>query len=788
MNREDANVWEKRRPGYEYDSVPISNPSSSSVDIDFKRVLSIWPFILLFGLIGYAVGNIYIRYSTENYIASTSLSLEDKEEISLTKALFGDINESFNDKIEFLKSPSLSFKVVDSLQLQYSSKAQGRFKDKDFYSTIKWKILNLNDAEDPEISFTIFPGKNGIRFVSDSIQGNANWGAPFFIGKDLIQIDKLKQISGEAPVFCQSRKRIDVANELSNKIEIQKSNSSQIITIRYTDISIDKAVDVLNSIVKSYNMSLEQVKSQGYTQAVNFIEQRMNPLRRELDSIESSLAAFKSSRGLSASSEIYLQKMQSYDNELTRISIMESTIKAVEDFMKNPNIKDADLAFVGIDNPGLQAVLTQYQQLRQQRDKLMLTAQETNPSIQLIDKNLTDLKSNMENQLQSYRNNLRIAQDTYQNKIGSASSALKNIPIAEKELMDKTRFQNIKEQLYLTLLQKREEAAIAKASITVNTTIFNPTTRSNTKVSPPREIVLAISILIGFLIPLIYAFIKELMNNKLVSKKQIQKLTDIPVLSELEQVQNADDSPFSIEGTQRSMFGEQIRTLRTNLNFYLDPSKKTNYILLTSSVSGEGKSFLSLNLAKSYSLQGKKVALLEFDLRRPKIAKALGIKDIKAGLSSLLLGKEKPADIVLQVINQEKETLDLFPAGAIPPNPQELISSEYMKSLKEYLDANYDMVVVDTPPYGIVADAQILGQWADVSLILTRFGQTVKEQVMEINEWNKRGTFKSMALIFNGIKNSGYFGYKYGYYYYKRKYGYSYYSGYTSSGKSETKS
>lgn len=783
MNREDANVWEKRRPGYEYDSAPIANNSSGSVDIDFKRMLSIWPFILLFGLIGYAVGNIFLRYSNENYIASTSLSLDDKEEISLSKALFGDINQSFNDKIEFLKSPSLAYNVVDSLQLQYSSKAQGRFKDNDFYGTLRWRIMNVTTADDPEMNFTIFPKKTGFRFVTDSSEGNSLWSVPFSIGKYTIQIDKINDIGGEAPILCQSKSRQVVANELSSKIEIQKSSSSQIITIKYSDISNERAVDVLNSIVKQYNRSMEQIKSQGYTQAINFIEQRMQPLRKELDSIESSLAAFKSSRGLSSNSEVYLQKMQSYDNELTRISIMESTINAVENFMKNPNIKDADLAFVGIDNPGLQSVLSQYQQLRQQRDKLMLTAQESNPTIILIDKNLADMKSNMENQLQSYRNNLRIAQDTYQSKIGSASSALKSIPIAEKELMDKTRFQNIKESLYLTLLQKREEAAIAKASITVNTTIYNPATKLNTKVSPPREIVLLISVLIGFLIPFIYAFIKELMNSKLVSKKQIQKITDIPVISELEQVQGNETSAFAIEGTQRSMFGEQIRTLRTNLNFYLDATKKTNYILLTSSVSGEGKSFLSLNLAKSYSLQGKKVALLEFDLRRPKISKALGYNDIKAGLSSMLLGKEKPSEILVSVVKTDNEILDLYPAGAIPPNPQELIGSDNMKILKQQLDANYDIVVIDTPPYGIVADAQILGQWADVSLILTRFNQTLKEQVVEINEWNQRGVFKSMALIFNGIKNSGYFGYKYGYYYYKRKYGYSYYSGYTSTGK-----
>lgn len=254
-------------------------------------------------------------------------------------------------------------------------------------------------------------------------------------------------------------------------------------------------------------------------------------------------------------------------------------------------------------------------------------------------------------------------------------------------------------------------------------------------------------------------------------------MTNIPVIAELEQADNPTSEPFIIEGSQRSMFGEQIRSLRTNINFYSPAGKSTNYILITSSVSGEGKSFLSMNLAKSYSLQGKKVALLEFDLRRPKLTKALGINNTsKTGITSVLIGKSKPGDIVQHIVNEPKETLHLFPAGAIPPNPQELISGEYIDTLKSYLDANYDIVIIDTPPFGIVADAQILGAWADVTLIITRFQQTVREQILEINEWNDRRLFKSMALVFNGVKNSGYFGNKYGYYYYKRKYGYNYYS------------
>lgn len=780
MKEEGNNIWESALNKTESDQnnhqIALKN---NSLDLDFRRILATWPFILLFGLIGYAFGSIYLRYATTIYTVSTSISLEENQEVSLGQALSGNRRDPFNDKIAYFKSPSLAGYLVDSLQLQYHAEAQGRFKDKDFYKVIKWKIYTEPGEEVPEINFSLLPKDSGFHFVSGTVEGDAHWGFPFLLNKNKVIVDKIVDFKSQSPILCYSENRMVAAFALSKGIDILTTKESNIINIKYTDISNERATDILNGLVGLYNRVLEQDKSLGFSQAIVFIEQRMAPLRKELDSVESSLASFKSSRGIvgsSAGSDLYLQKVQDYDKQLTQINILESTIKAVEEFIKNPNLKDADLAFVGVDNPTLQSMLMQYQQMRQQRDKIALTAQETNPTLLLMDKNLADLKSNMEKQLINYRSNLAIAQTTYQQKIGVATDVIRGAPIAEKELMDKTRFQNIKEQLYLTLLQKREEAAIAKASVTINTKVLYPPVKHNATLNPSKSKVLFTSVLIGLILPIIFAIFKEVLNRKIISKKQLQGMTNIPVLAELEQAESTENFPFIIEGNSRSMFGEQIRSLRTNIDFYLNAAKPVNYMIITSSVSGEGKSFLSMNIAKSYSLQGKRVALLEFDLRRPKIHKALNMSDVKVGLTSFLLGKYTCEEMVIPINSKPDEKLDLFPSGPIPPNPQELVSNDNMKKLKAYLDANYDIVIVDTPPYGIVADAQILGRWADLTLIVTRFQQTVREQVQEINEWNERGLFKSIALVFNGVKNSGYFGYKYGYYYYKRKYGYNYYT------------
>ena len=782
---EDNNIWENKGKSFETnpEKVQLKN---SPFEIDIRRILAVWPFILLFGLLGYAVGNIYLRYSNITFTVVTTVSMEENQPLSLGQAIIGNPRDPFNDRISYFKSPTLAAQLVDSLGLEYNSEAQGRFRNKSFYKIIKWHIVKNKADETPVINFSIIPQKNGFHFISGLVSGDANWNQPFMINSNKIIVEKLQEFSTNSPIYCYSMNNMAVAFMLSKKIEITSGKESNIIGVQYSDVSSDRAIDILNGLVGLFNYTLEREKSQGLSQSIQFIEQRMYPLRRELDSIENSLAAFKSSQGIvgeSTNSQMYLSDIQTYDKELTKINILESTIKAVENFISNPSIKDADLSFVGIETPGLQAVLSQYQQMRLQREKISLTAQETNPTLMLIDRNLADLKSNMEKQLANYKANLRIAQNTYQQKMNSASSYLKTAPNSEKILMDKTRFQNIKEALYTTLLQKREEAAIAKASITVNTKVLSPPLMFNAILNPSKVKILTTAIFIGLLIPILFAFFKEIINRKIISKKQLQGLTKIPVLSELEQAASAENFPFVIEGNNRSMFGEQIRSLRTSISFYLDANKKCNYILLTSSMSGEGKSFISMNLAKSYSLQGKKVALVEFDLRRPKIAKALGLSDEKVGLTSLLLGKNTPDEIVISISNKEDETLDLFPCGTVPPNPQELISTEYMQILKNYLDENYDLVVIDSPPFGIVADAQILGKWADLTLVITRFQQTIKDQIQEINEWNNKGLFKSIAIVFNGVKNSGYFGYKYGYYYYKRKYGYNYYSSNVSDKK-----
>lgn len=779
MLKEDFNVWEGKTMLTGTDNPPPVS-KSSGLDIDFRRIVSAWPFVLLFSFLGFLAGSIYLRYVENIYHVSTSITIEEKQEVSIGQALFGTPRDPFNDRIAFFKSPTLALRLVDSLGLQYRAEAKGRLKDRNFYSLIKWFIINKQNEEVPEIHFTILEAKDDFEYTAYGKTGRVKWGEPFMVKDNKVVVYKLEEFQSQTPIFCYSTNRLATAFEISGRLNIGSTKESNILNISYADISSDRAIDVLNGLVRLYNNSLELEKTQSFSQAIDFIGNRIEPLARELDSIETSLAQFKSSRGfvgLSANGELYLEKMKEFEKEKNEIDIMKGTIANVEAFIKNPTLKEEDLAFVGIVDPGLQNQLKMYQETRLLRDKMALVMTENNPRLQQVDQQLSQMRGNMDNQVQNYKNNLRVAENKYQSNIAGATSLIRQTPMDEKVLISKFRMQSIKETLYLTLLQKREEASIQKASVTVNTKILSPPAKINAIIKPAKANILIISVVAGLLLPLIFFVLRELLNNKIVTKKQLQNLTPIPVIAELEHVEDFTSMPFVVEETKRSMFGEQIRALRTNINFYTSGDGGCKYIVLTSSVSGEGKSFISMNLAKSYALQGKRVALLEFDLRRPKISSTLNISRENPGLSSVLIGKAAIDTIIKPVGDPATGQLDFFPAGAIPPNPQELLTGQYINDIKAYLDANYDFVVVDTPPYGIVADAQILGEWADVTLIVTRFKQTIRDQIAEINEWHGRKVFRSMAIVFNGVKNKGYFGSKYGNYYYKRKYGYSYYSG-----------
>jgi len=786
MSNKDDNIWEKNKLS-QTEFIPSNTAlKKSPIDINYKRVLSVWPYILLSGIVGILSGILYMRYVDTVYNASTSIIIE--ESLGTTGGLIFSKSQRdpFNDRVSFIKSPTIANLLVDSLKLQYHSIAEGRIKNKDYYGLLKWSIINRN-LNSPEIAFTIVPNKKGFRYSYEGVKGNGQWDQPIMIQGGQVVFNKPERELSETSIECYSTNTLSTSFAISNKLVVTAGTENNGINLGYSDISATRATDILNSLINIYNNEIEKEKKLSYVQAIDFIDKRIAPLGSELDSLETELAHYKSSKrfiGNTANGSIYMGKVQGGEDQLKSMNNLKSLISNVENFINNPLLPEQSIVLMGIGDGVLQGSMRSFQEARRERDRLLLTQTPNNPSLIFAEKNLKEQRENLGIQLENYKNQLATNEANYKANLTEADRLLRATPMEEKELIDKHRMMGIKENLFLSLLQKKEEAAIAKASVTVNTKILYPPVILNSDQYPKKSKVLSISLLIGLILPLIYALVRELMNNKIISKKQLQGMTNIPVIAELEQTELIEGmGAFAIAKDKRSMFGEQVRTLRTNLDFYKGLNKPVSYIMLTSSISGEGKSFLSVNIAKSYALQGKRVALLEFDLRRPKIAKSFNVPSDHLGLSTLLIGKCKPADCIFNLSDEANEKFDLFVSGPIPPNPQELISGNIMLDLKEYLDNNYDIVVIDTPPFGMVADAQILGKWADITLIVARYYQTIFDQVNEVNEWNENGLLPNISFLLNGVRQTGYFGNRYGYYYYRRKYGYGYYTYGYYSGK-----
>lgn len=781
MAQEDNNVWENKIVQSSPSAIKQQVGVTNGADIDFKRIISVWPIAILLAILGYIFANIYVRYIDEIYTVAASINIEQKEEIPIGRVLMGSSRDPINDQIAFLKSPNVALELMDSLSLQYAAVSIGKFKNKDLYKKLKWSILPNSDGRPiTPIDFIIVPQKNNFEFSVGGIQGKARWGEAFELLGQQIVVWKLGEFGLNSSIKCTSVSKLAAAEAICKEIVIVPSATSNVLSIAYKDKSIERGLDILNGLIQIYKRIIVEEKAQSFTQSIHFIEERIIPLGKDLDSIETANANYKSSKGYignGTKGPEYLAKVALYQQKLDDINNMKSVIASVEQFINNPKIKLEQTAATEIQFGTFQANISQYRQLLNEIDKLSLVATENNANLQFLQKRIAEIRNNIGLELRTYKMKLLALEFENGEKFNEANLLLKATPMEEKLIVDKARMQNIKEALFLNLLQKREEASIAKAAITVNVKIIAPPNRILSSETPLRSKIIFGCILFGLILPVIIVLIKELLNNKIISKKQLQKMSKLPVLGELEEIAAANQEGFAINENERSMFGEQIRTLRTSLNFYASQQKSCTFIMITSSMSGEGKSFLSMNLARSYSLQGKKVALLEFDLRRPKLSKAFGISRKLPGLSSVLIGQSEMKDIVQHSnLLEASEHFHFYPSGAVPPNPQELIGGTYMQGVKKYLDENYDVVVIDTPPFGIVADAQLLGTWADVTLIMARFQLTITEQVREINEWKDRGAFKNMAFIINGVKNSGYYGSKYGYYKYKRKYGYKYYS------------
>lgn len=744
-----------------------------------KHLRPHWPVYLISLCVFISAAFVYLHYAHSIYEISAKILIKsnNRQSDQISALLNPDDNDpEIENEIEIIKSQSVFedaiihsnscitlFRVgsVKNLELTYEfpikfiplnyDSLKGDFEGKlSFQDSYSHFLINERKYELINNSVCVLP--NG-----DSVQV-------------LVNKTRLKNSVKSEDKFlikvCSLSKKY---NEWISHFDVKPlSGNSNIVVLKFKTENKFNGVQFLNAIIYSYerNNLKDQRSITQYT--LDFINDRLLLISNELDSVEMNLESFKKTNSIvdiSEQGKVYLGEVQTNDALLNQILIKLSVIDEIEVHLKSELNNSQPPSLIGIDDPVLQENLNKLFEVELEFIKQKQLSGTNEESVEILNKQINNLKTSIENSVHRYKSNLLIAKSKIEQNIIRSETTLKGIPQKERLLINITRQQAIKNSIYTYLLEKREETAIAFASTITNSKIIEKPTLNLSPVSPKRLNTFLFFILIAILIPFLYFLFTEQFSSKIQFREDISSATSLPIIGEIlfdKNISNQEQIDFS-----GSSIGESLRSIRTKVNYYLYDNKKA--ILVSSSIPGEGKSFFSFNLAYVYSLANKKTCLVSADLRKPTLHKRLNI-NVSIGLSDYLVGNKDADEIIY---NTAFTNLSFIPVGNIPPNPAELLQNDRFKNLIACLKEKFDVIILDTPPLGLVGDAEIILPYVDLSLLIIRQNFSHKEIFKEVvNSFNDEKVTGSKALIFNGIipkSKSGYrskYGYKYGGYRY----------------------
>ncbi|MBS1928120.1 MAG: polysaccharide biosynthesis tyrosine autokinase, partial [Bacteroidetes bacterium] len=551
------------------------------------------------------------------------------------------------------------------------------------------------------------------------------------------------------------------------------SKLSTVVNLQYQDVNPKRASDVLNALIYEYELHAIEDKNTLARNTLAFVDERLDMVTKDLGQIEGKLQQYKSGRGavdISTQGQMYLQNVSSNDQKLGETNLQLSVLDQVDNFINNNNSSGVMPSTFGVNDPTLSGMLERLHNAELEYTKLKATVGENNPKLVELRNQIAEMQPAIKQNIESQRKSLLAAKQSLQSTNSSYSSMLSTVPLKERELLDISREHGIKSSIYTFLLQKKEETELSLASAVSNSRIVDNAVTDKDPVSPKKKLIYVIALFAGMGICFLFITIRETFTGKILYRKEIEKLTTIPVIAEVAFEKTKD--PIVVKHGKRSFVIEEFRKLRTSLSF-LGVGSQHRKILVTSSISGEGKSFIAANLAVSIALTGKKVVLVDLDLNVPTQSKIWGV-NYEFGISDYLRGQKYPEEIIKKLPGYE----DLFfiPSGSLSENPSELLLNGKVNELIDYLDNSFDMVIIDTSPVVLITDAYILSEMCDATLYVMRHNYTPRMVVKRIDENLEINPINNPAIVFNGVKRRGIFrnhyGYGYNYVYGDRKYGY----------------
>ncbi|TZF84457.1 polysaccharide biosynthesis tyrosine autokinase [Pedobacter sp. BS3] len=743
----------------------------------FYKYLAYWKWFALSLVLAVVLAFFYLKTQPPLYDIQGSILIKDDskglDQGDMLKQL--DIfsgTKVVDNEIEVLKSYTLMKKAVSSLNLQVSYFTAGNFRDTELY------------GETCPVRLTLF--KPGALSYKEPFTIEIRDKSQVALNGEIIPVNRKintlygtlrVELTGYNPEVNEVKVRLfpvsDVTENYMSLLKVEPSSKmSSVLLMSFESTVPQKGKDLLNKLIEEYNTAGLEDKNRVAYNTLAFIDKRLKLVSSDLKEVEKEVESYKSREGItdiSAESKLFLESVQQNDLQLNQVKIQEGILENIRQYVSSKKNEGTTPATLGVSDPTLLALIGRLSELQGQREQNIKLMKADNPIIISLDKQIITIKENIRDNIKTLQESLAITRRKLEKQNALKESLIKTIPGKERTLVDITRQQAIKNDIYVFLLQKREETALSYASAVSDSRTIDEARSSSQPFKPvKRNIYLAFGLL-GLFLPVGIIYIIDLLNNKIKSRKDIERFTRIPVLADIAYSEHED--AIVINGASRSILAEQIRALRTNLSF-LAPGKGIQSLLFTSSMSGEGKSFVSLNLGASLAMIGKKTVILELDMRKPKLHSALKMANVK-GVSNFLIGSAQLDEVIQEIPGQENYYI--ITCGSIPPNPVELLINGRLGELFEQLRERFDQIIIDAPPVGIVTDAQVLEQYADATIFLVRHDFTPRDRLKLADSLFREKRFKNLNLVFNAIKEGGKYGYGYGGYSYGYGYGYGYY-------------
>ena len=576
---------------------------------------------------------------------------------------------------------------------------------------------------------------------------------------------------------------MNVARRYCENLSIEPtSKTTSVVTVSLKNSSLQRGQDFINQLLEMYNRNTNNDKNEIAQKTAEFIDERIGIISKELGSTEADLETFKRDAGitdLSSDAQIALTGNAEYEKKQVE---NRTQISLVEDLKKYLGHNEYEIlpSYVGLKDITLAAQIDRYNEMLIERKRLLRTSTENNPAIINLDTSIRATKANVQATLEGTLQGLFITKADLDREAKRYMRRISDAPGQERQYVSIARQQEIKAGLYLMLLQKREENAIMLAATANNAKIIDDAIADVIPVSPKRSVIYLAALCLGIAIPVVVIYMIDLTKFKIESRADVEKLTSVPIAGDipLTDEKNTKEGSIAVFENQNNLMSETFRNIRTNIQFMLQNNKKV--ILVTSTVSGEGKSFTSANLAISLSLLGKKVVIVGLDIRKPGLNKVFNLSSKEKGITQYLANPEMDLMSLVQ-LSDVNRNLYILPGGTVPPNPTELLARDGLDKAIEILKKNFDYVILDTAPIGMVTDTLLIGRVADLSAYVCRADYTHKAEYTLINELFHEQKLPNLCTIINGVdlkkrKYGYYYGYgKYGKHYgYGKRYGYGY--------------